>query len=637
MILTKWYNFLKIRQKVSLLFTIVLLIIYGVSAIVWQITTSKRVINEAEIYTTNQLITFNNLVNLAYSENSLNQAESNKLKNVKSYFDNQLFFENSLPYLVDLKGNILIHPYNTQYNLSEEAFFVKIISLGNQGNFKMKIENENDKIELNHIYFIYNKNSDAYIVTQFTNKEIFKNINRSRVYLVLAIFIILIFTNLLIYFLITPMIKMIQDINNKVLQLSKGSIVEKINQSSNDELGEIIYSFNALIDGLSNTSEFAKQLGNGNYKSEYTPIGNDDISGKSLLEMREGLKNAQIEDKLREKEEQKRNWINEGIAKFGEILRVNNDNIEVLAYEIINNIVIYLNANQGGLFIYNDEEYDNIKLDLLASFAYNRKKFKEKEIMLGEGLIGTCAIEKKTIYLTEIPKKYIEITSGLGEANPKSLLIIPLKVEDSIYGVIEIASFGEFEDYQIDFLEKLGESIASTLSSVKVNIKTSALLEQSQQQAEEMAAQEEEMRQNMEELQATQEELERKNQTQLEDQEELSKEKILLDSLLTSIPDYIYFKDKQSKFIRISQSMVGLFKATETNELIGKSDFDFHNDEHARKAFEEEQDIIKTHVPVIDNIVNEKWEDGRDYWISTTKMALLDKEGNAVFIEKNEK
>lgn len=98
----------------------------------------------------------------------------------------------------------------------------------------------------------------------------------------------------------------------------------------------------------------------------------------------------------------------------------------------------------------------------------------------------------------------------MGGSNPKSILIVPLKVEEEVLGVIEIASFNPFEKHEIEFVEKIGQNIASTLASVRISERTAQLLEKTQQQAEEMAAQEEEMRQNMEELQATQEEAARK-------------------------------------------------------------------------------------------------------------------------------
>ena len=154
---------------------------------------------------------------------------------------------------------------------------------------------------------------------------------------------------------------------------------------------------------------------------------------------------------------------------------------------------------------------NNWFLDMIAAFAYDRKKHIEKRIEYGDGIVGSCAIEKETIYMEDIPDEYITIVSGLGGANPNALLVVPMKLEDKVYGVIEIASFNKFEDYHIDFVEKVAQNIASTLSSVKVNIQTNELLEKFQQQSEEMSAQEEEMRQNMEELQATQEEAARKS------------------------------------------------------------------------------------------------------------------------------
>ncbi len=117
---------------------------------------------------------------------------------------------------------------------------------------------------------------------------------------------------------------------------------------------------------------------------------------------------------------------------------------------------------------------------------------------------------RKTIFLTEIPGNYITITSGLGKAVPTSIVIVPLKHNDNIMGVIELASFNTFQSYEIAFIEKIAEIIAGALSSLKTSEMTRTLLDESDKNAEILKAQEEEMKQNMEEMQATHEEMVRK-------------------------------------------------------------------------------------------------------------------------------
>ena len=308
---------------------------------------------------------------------------------------------------------------------------------------------------------------------------------------------------------ITNPITKITDLLNKI---AKGHIGEemKIKIESGDEIEEMAKALNQSVEGLNKKAEFANSIGQGKLDEKFDLLSDEDVLGKSLLEMRSSLVKAEEEDEKRKTEDEKRRWANEGLAKFADILRQNNDNLEMLATEIIMNLVNYLKANQGGVFILNDEDKENLHFNLLSAFAYDRRKYIQKHIKIGEGLIGTCAIEKKTVYMTDLPQDYMEITSGLGGASPGSLLIVPLKLEEEVLGVLEIASFNVFEKHEVEFVEKLAESIGATLSSVRINIRTNELLERSQQQAEEMAAQEEEMRQNMEELQATQEEMKRK-------------------------------------------------------------------------------------------------------------------------------
>lgn len=292
--------------------------------------------------------------------------------------------------------------------------------------------------------------------------------------------------------------------------LVKGKLPEPVAFESRDELGKISLLLNQFVFSLREKVKFAQGLGKGKEKLELQPLSKDDSLANSLLDLQISLKKASEEDYKYKIEEKKRAWSNEGLAKFSEILRFQTSNIEELSDLIIKNLVKYLNANQGGVFSYIDDIPEDAHLALVSAFAYDRKKYIERRINIGEGLVGTCAQEKLTIYMTDIPEEYLSITSGLGEASPRSLLIVPLKTEENIYGIIEIASFNILESHEIEFVEKLAESIASTFASLKINVHTTQLLEQSRKQAEEMAQQEEEMRQNLEELQATQEESARK-------------------------------------------------------------------------------------------------------------------------------
>jgi len=330
--------------------------------------------------------------------------------------------------------------------------------------------------------------------------------NKFEQFIVILGISLIIISIIIAVFLTRTTVRPIKNVKNTIIAMCKGILPDKKLKVRNDEIGDMSAALNDLIDSFKKFTNFAKEIGKGNYKTDFQPLSEQDDLGNALLEMRDNLKKASEEEEKRKKEDKERNWASQGVAKFSEILRENNDDIEELSFQIIHNLVNYTEANQGGLFIINDDDEEHKFIELKASFAYNRRKYLDKEIEMGVGLIGRAVQEAETIYMTEIPEGYINITSGLGDATPRSLLIVPLKTNDEVHGVIEMASFKEFAQYQIDFVEKIAENIASTLSTVKINIRTNELLEKTQQQAEEMKSQEEEMRQNMEELKATQEE-----------------------------------------------------------------------------------------------------------------------------------
>ena len=243
---------------------------------------------------------------------------------------------------------------------------------------------------------------------------------------------------------------------------------------------------------------FAEEIKKGNYDIEYQLQTSDDRLGKALLEMRDSL----ITAKIREDQEK---YINIGLAKINDILRSNINNIDRMCNDMVLEISKYLNANQAGMYLLEDTESEQY-LELKAHYAYNRKKFVEKRIEIGEGLVGQVYLEKEYALLTNLPDGYMTITSGLGHATPACLILVPILSDEVVVGIFEIASFNVFDKSQISFLEKASEAIGATIVSSKLAQRTKHLLEDAQQQSEELKSQEEEMRQNLEELTSLQEE-----------------------------------------------------------------------------------------------------------------------------------
>lgn len=333
---------------------------------------------------------------------------------------------------------------------------------------------------------------------QFASKAI--NVIVSSIIIVFFVIIITVFVG--IKYVNSRVIKPIVRLRMAAEEIANGNLSVDLEKIEARKLtADLVVSYEKLVDKLRSTISLVEQISSRKLKEQIQLNNDNDEIGKSLNRI---ITEMQFIDG----EEKKRVWAAEGISKFSEIIRKSKD-LNLMSNEVIVFLVKYLNANQGGVYILNANS-EKSKLKLEAAYAYDKKKFLTKDIEIGEGLVGQCYREKNHFHLTEIPKDYLNITSGFGDANPRALLVVPMQVNDSVEAVIELASFKNFEAYQIDFLQKIGEIMASAIAGAKMDMVTNQLFEESKMQSEQMRAQEEEMRQNLEEMMATQEEIMKK-------------------------------------------------------------------------------------------------------------------------------
>jgi CHASE3 domain sensor protein len=290
------------------------------------------------------------------------------------------------------------------------------------------------------------------------------------------------------------------------LDQSNRKLIFDSGEAINTEDEKLVIS--SMIANLEKTSTFIKGISAGELEVNWNGFSaskannNHAISGE-LLNMRNEMRKMQDRTK-------KEQWVSEGLNNLNALIRKHQEDFEQLCSGILSFIVKYVSGQQGSFFILNDNDKEDKFIELKSCYAFDKRKFVSKRIEFGSGMLGQAFLEAQPVFLKDVPKDYVAITSGLGEANPTCLVIYPLLHDDKVVGLIEIASFIEFDVYSRDFLAIGCKNIASAITSLRSNEKTRVLLEQSQEQAEQMRAQEEEIRQNMEELQATQEEMKRR-------------------------------------------------------------------------------------------------------------------------------
>ncbi|MEO5877909.1 MAG: ATP-binding protein, partial [Streptosporangiaceae bacterium] len=215
---------------------------------------------------------------------------------------------------------------------------------------------------------------------------------------------------------------------------------------------------------------------------------------------------ANLRATTRANEEQ--DWLKTNLARIGGLMQGHRDLLQVA--QLIMSELTPTAASQYGAFYFADESRDQTELVLMAGYGVPREEVGQVRFSLGQGMVGQAALERKTILVPEAPADYVRIGSGLGEAVPASVIVMPILFEDQVLGAIELASFGRFTDVHLDFFDQFTETIGVTINAIIANTRTESLLSESQRLAQELQERSDELQRQQGELRRSNAELEEK-------------------------------------------------------------------------------------------------------------------------------
>jgi CheY-like chemotaxis protein/signal transduction histidine kinase/HAMP domain-containing protein len=330
-----------------------------------------------------------------------------------------------------------------------------------------------------------------------------KNYQQAR--LVLLIFAI---TGLLlgggfVFLIVGGINQSLNKVNEVIKSVADGDLIQEIDINIKDEVGDVLRSISDMVLSLTKVTEFSQNIARGDYSQKIELRSKKDLLGISINEMSQALKTL-------EEDNQQKDWLKTGQNELNETMRGDLDE-KTLAQNVLSYLAHYLNA-QIGTFYQKVEQTE--ALQLMSSFAYTKRKSVNDIIEIGEGLAGQAAFEKKMILVTNLPEDYTRVSSTLGDSMPRNVVVSPFLFEGELNGVIELGSFEEFTDIQMELIDSVMDAIAINLNSTHARRKLSETLEETQLLSEELQSQSEDLR-------VTNEELEEKSERMQSQAEEL--------------------------------------------------------------------------------------------------------------------
>jgi HAMP domain-containing protein/CheY-like chemotaxis protein/signal transduction histidine kinase len=272
---------------------------------------------------------------------------------------------------------------------------------------------------------------------------------------------------------------------------------------------------NLLADNLTNQVRAIAEVATAVTKGDLTRSIQVEASGE-VAELKDNI-NTMIDNlRLTTDRNTEQDWLKTNLARFTSMLQGQRD-LGTVGRKLLSELAPLVGAQQGVIYQMDAEEAAGMVL--LSAFAADGQDGHLRRVKLGEGLIGQCAAEKKRMLITDLPGNTVPIRSGLFEAVPRNVIVLPVLFEDHVKAVIELASLSSFTASHLAFLEQLTASIGIVLNSIEATMQTEGLLKQSQQLATELQVQQRELQQTNEQLaQKAQQlaeqnvEVERKNQ-----------------------------------------------------------------------------------------------------------------------------
>ncbi|MBQ4408085.1 MAG: Cache 3/Cache 2 fusion domain-containing protein [Bacteroidales bacterium] len=541
-------------------------------------------------------------------------------KEIESYVKSEVVNETGYLFMMSKSAGVYVHPdFANSESLSSERMLNKLKGVGSEIETTVyKMPEKDFKICQKAAYI---KEFDVYIGACCPEDDL--GLSAMRKAAIITIFV-------LFWALATSIVllsnwfsaKLFNKVRYFIYQVAEGKVPKKhssrlVSKFEPQELVDMEHVINEIIDHQHSRIDCLEKLISDGFNANIAIERGKDFEGDLLLQLQEKLADKETSDKSRKVEMEHSDWINKGITKFIEILRFHGQERKVLAYNIISNLVKYVGAIQGAIYFTNEEDPDNIKLELSACYAYEKQKLIEQTFSVDDGLLGRAYHENRVINLTDLPPGYIKIVSGLGDAQPSNLIIVPLIFNQKNSGMLELASFKKFEEYQVTFLSRIAESIASAISGLKISERTETLLQRSQEQSKLMKIQEVEMRRNLQEMRRLKEEAENKDS-------EMRGLFRAVDST-SLVTQY----DKDGTILHVNSRMLDLLQVSE-DDLVGRNHADISsfkpNDKNYRKFWE---DLRHGQSRSLVESINTKQ---KTIWMSETFSPITDDKGNVLKI-----